>query len=94
MERDNSNSFLLWFAGGAALGAVVALLIAPEPGESTRRKLADQAERGRKSLLGSGQDLFNRGRDLYERGREIVDEAAEVFERSRKIAEKTIDDRT
>ena len=94
MERDNNNSFILWFAGGAVLGAVVALLIAPEPGEDTRRKLAVQAERGRKGLFDSGQDLFNRGRDLYERGREIVDEAAEVFERSRKIAEKVIEDRT
>ncbi len=92
MERNNSTAFI-WFAGGALLGAAVALLLAPEPGENVRRKLAGQAERGRKSLAESGQQLFERGRELYERGRELAEEAADMFERGRRIAEKNVDDR-
>ena len=92
MERNNGD-FVIWFLGGAALGAVVALLVAPQTGARTRRKLAQQAEKGRKTLIESGQELFGRGRELFERGREIVEEAADVLERSRKIAEKTIQDR-
>ncbi len=92
MERDNST-MIVWFVGGAVLGAVVALLLAPESGERTRSKLADQAERGRKTLLESGQELFDKGRELYERGREIAEDAAEMFERGRRIAEKNIDER-
>ena len=92
MERDNSG-VIVWFVSGAVLGAAVALLLAPEAGEKTRRMLAEQAGRGRKTLLESGQELFERGKELYDRGREIVDDAAEMFERGRRIAEKQINDR-
>lgn len=92
MERSN-NTVFVWFICGAALGAAVALLVAPESGERTRRRLARQAKRGRKSIVESGQELFERGRELYERGREIAEDAAEMFERGRRIAEKKVDDR-
>lgn len=93
MERTNGSNMAIWFVGGALLGAVVALLMAPESGERIRTKLAGQAERGRKSLMESGQELFEKGRELYERGREIAEDAADLFERGRRIAEKTIDER-
>jgi len=93
MERTNSSNMAIWFASGALLGAVVALLMAPESGQRIRTKLAGQAERGRKSLLESGQELFEKGRELYERGREIAEDAAVIFERGRSIAERNIDER-
>jgi gas vesicle protein len=91
MERDYSSN-VIWFVSGAALGAALALLLAPEKGERTRRKLVKQAERGRKTVLESGREVYERGRDLYERGREIAEDAAELFERGRKIAEKKINE--
>jgi len=91
MERDDSSS-LIWFISGVAVGAAVALLVAPEAGKHTRRKLADQAERGRKTMMDSGRDIYERGRDLYERGREIAEDAAEMFERGRNVAEKKINE--
>jgi gas vesicle protein len=92
MERDSGN-VLAWFFAGAAVGAAVALLLAPESGERTRQRLARQAGRGKQSFLESSQDLFERGRELYERGREIAEDAAAMFERGRQIAEKQIEDR-
>ncbi len=93
MERDNKGAVVAWLVGGALLGAAVALLVAPSSGAKTRRKLAHQAEKGRKSLLDSGHDIVSRGRELYERGRELAEETAELFERGRSIAEKNIEDR-
>lgn len=93
MERENNGALIMWFIGGTILGAAVALLVAPQSGARTRRILQKQADKSRKSLFESGQDIVSRGRELYERGREIAEETAELFERGRKIAEKTIEDR-
>lgn len=93
MDRNNQATLWGWFLGGAALGGVVALLLAPKTGEKTRELLADSAEQGRKSLLQTGQEVFEKGRELFERGREIAEEAAEFIEKSRRIAEKRIEDR-
>ena len=93
MARENTAGLIGWLVVGAILGAAVALLLAPGSGAKTRRILGQQAERGRKSLLESGQEIFERGREWYERGREIAEDAAEMFERGRRIAEKTIDER-
>ncbi len=94
MEGQRGSGALIgWFIGGALVGAAVALLMAPQSGRRTRHTLKTKAQKGRKSLLESSQDVVARGRELYERGREIAEETAEIFERGRKIAEKTIDDR-
>ena len=92
MERDHSGT-VIWFVSGIALGAAVALLLAPEKGERTRKKLAKHAERGRKTLFQSGREIYDRGKELYERGREIAEDAADLFERGRNIAEKKINER-
>lgn len=91
--QRGTGALIGWFVGGALIGAAVALLIAPQSGKRTRRDLKKQADKSRKSLLESSQDIVARGRELYERGREIAEETAEIFERGRKIAEKSINDR-
>jgi len=96
MSNENESSVggaIGWFLCGAVLGAGAALLLAPEAGKHTRRKLARQATRGGRSIVESGQDAISRGRELFERGREIAEEAAEMFERGRKVAEKSFDER-
>jgi gas vesicle protein len=93
MERETNGTVFIWFLGGALLGAAVALLVAPQSGKRTRRILGKQAEKGRKTLFESSQDIVARGRELYERGREIAEETAELFERGRTIAEKAIENR-
>lgn len=87
MAEDASESRVVWFLAGAALGATVALLFAPQSGKETRELLGRKAEEGRKSLTESTQDIAERGRDLYDRGRKIADEAAEMFDRGRKLVQ-------
>ncbi len=93
MDRETNGSLIAWLLAGIAIGGVGALLLAPESGARTRKKLLEGAGDGRKSLLESGQELFSKGKDLFEQGREIAEDVAAMFEKSRAIAEKKVEDR-
>jgi gas vesicle protein len=86
MAQDNGDR-LIWFLTGAALGASVALLYAPQSGEKTRRLIGKKVREGGEVIGDSGRDLMEKGRDLYEQGRKVADEAAELFERGRRMVE-------
>ncbi|HMF74047.1 MAG TPA: YtxH domain-containing protein [Bryobacteraceae bacterium] len=95
MESENGrvSAGLGWFVFGAVVGVSAAILLAPERGVNTRRRLAQQAGQGGKNILQTSQDIFERGRELFERGREIAQEASEMFEHGRKIAERNFEER-
>ena len=84
MARDDSGAgtVVVAFVLGALTGAAVALLVAPQSGEETRRMLADKAREGRAKageLAGQGRDLWNRQRETlanaFERGRDAYQQA-------------------
>ena len=81
------NGKLVWLLAGAAIGATVALLYAPQSGKDTRRILRKKTRAGREALAESSRDLMEKGRDLYEKGLRVADEAAEMIERGRKLVE-------
>ena len=85
MAEDNSK--LLWFVAGAAIGASIALLYAPQSGEETREYLRKKAGESRDKLSDMSDDLVGKGRDLYEKGRRVADDAAELFERGKRVLE-------
>ena len=87
MAQEDNSGKVIWFFAGAAIGAAVALLYAPQSGQETRRYLGDKAKEGKDALAESGREMMDRGRDLYERGRKMADEAAEMFDRGRKIVD-------
>lgn len=84
---DNNSGSLVWFVAGAAIGASIALLYAPQSGRDTRRYLNKKSRQGREILEDTGRDLADKGRELYKKGRGLADDAAELFERGRKIVE-------
>lgn len=86
MAEQNSDR-LVWLLAGAALGATIALLYAPQTGKDTRRLITKKARQGREALADVGQDLAEKGRDLYEKGRRVADDAAEMLERGRRMME-------
>ena len=86
MARENGEK-MVWFLVGAAIGAAVALLYAPQSGERTRRLIGRKAREGREALAESGRELMDRGRELYEKGRRVADDAAELFERGRRAVQ-------
>jgi gas vesicle protein len=86
MARDNADT-IVWFLVGAAVGATVALLYAPQSGDRTRRVIGRKVAEGRDAVADSGRDLMDKGRDLYEKGRRVAEDAAEMVERGRRIIE-------
>ncbi|MGA3202814.1 MAG: YtxH domain-containing protein [Bryobacteraceae bacterium] len=87
MARDNGGINLVWFTAGAAIGATIALLYAPQTGKETRRYLNKKTREGRDVLSDAGGDLADKAKDMFEKGRRMADDAADLFERGRKIIE-------
>jgi gas vesicle protein len=86
MAQDNGIN-LVWFTAGAAIGATVALLYAPQTGKDTRRYLNKRSRAGRAALIDASGDVADKAKELFEKGRQMADEAADLFERGRKIIE-------
>jgi gas vesicle protein len=78
---------LVWFTAGAAIGATIALLYAPQTGKETRRFLHKKTREGREAIADAGGDLADKAKDLFDKGRHMADEAADLFERGRRIIE-------
>jgi gas vesicle protein len=87
MENESGGN-LIWFVAGAAIGAAIALLYAPQTGTETRRMIMEKSREGADAVAGTSREMYERGRELYERGRRMADDAAEMLERGKAIVEK------
>ncbi|HYQ80428.1 MAG TPA: YtxH domain-containing protein [Anaeromyxobacteraceae bacterium] len=67
------GSVLLAFLGGAVVGGVTALLLAPRSGEQTRKRIVDMAEEGK-----------HKAERVPVAVREATQAATEAFERAMK----------
>jgi gas vesicle protein len=83
---DNSTR-IVWFITGAAMGATIALLYAPQTGKETRHFIRKKARQGGEAVADAGRDVLDKGRDLYDKGRRVADDAADLFERGRRLVE-------
>lgn len=81
------NGKFVWFVAGAAIGATIALLYAPQSGKETRRVIKKKTLESREGLADASRDLVEKGRELYEKGLRVADEAAEMIERGRRLVE-------
>jgi gas vesicle protein len=87
MENDNGSRFI-WFVAGAAIGASVALLYAPQTGTKTRRLIKAKSKESADAIADTSREMYERGRELYEKGRRLADEAVDLLERGKEIVEK------
>lgn len=88
IERRSGSGIGL-FLLGAAVGAGLALLFAPQSGEETRadiRRVARKAKRKARDLGESGRELAE---DLMETGREAVEELADTGRSAFRSAKRT-----
>jgi gas vesicle protein len=84
-ERGSSAAVFLAFISGAALGAVAALLLAPQSGQDSREQLrgyARRAEDNLRDLAGQAGDVLEevmgQGKDFVETKKSVVKEAFEA----------------
>jgi len=96
LARGNGN-YMVSFVVGAAIGAGIALLMAPGSGAETRRRLGQTASRLRTSLGENMAKARNRVRDLSSdaRGRlgELKDDVANAVETGRQAFVQDREDR-
>ena len=88
--RNSGATFLIGFIAGSMLGAGVALLFAPKPGDETRREVAERAQRfsdKTRAGLGTASDrvaqFAERGKAMYETAAEKAREAAKAVREGR-----------
>jgi gas vesicle protein len=74
MSDTRTGDRAAFFFLGAAMGAAVALLVAPASGAHTRRKLRRQGEAVADDLIHAGKELVDKCEDLYERSGEVVED--------------------
>ncbi|HZI19356.1 MAG TPA: YtxH domain-containing protein [Pyrinomonadaceae bacterium] len=81
--EDETGSRLTFFAVGAAVGAVVALLFAPKAGRELREDLADATRKGVDRARETGSQLGTRAGEYYdaasERARELAARRGETL---------------
>lgn len=77
-ERGSSTGVLLAFLSGAALGAVAALLLAPQSGRDSREQLRGYARRAEDNL----RDLADRAGESFE---EAVDQGKDFVEAKKSV---------
>ena len=78
-ERGSTAGALLAFLSGAAVGAVAALLLAPQSGRESReqlRRYAREAEEGLRDVAGEAGERFEKAVD---QGKEYVEAKTSVL---------------
>jgi len=77
---NTTSKILTAFAVGAAAGAILGILFAPDKGSATRQKISDQG----KKLADSVKDKFNRAKencnDLNEEMKKTAKETVNNFQ--------------
>lgn len=85
-EGSRFTDYLLTFLVGAATGYIVGILFAPSSGKETRKKIKEQAKKG-KELAGQG---YTKVAQEAEKGAKVVKQKAEEgIEAIKEFLEKT-----
>ncbi|HYM37542.1 MAG TPA: YtxH domain-containing protein [Nitrospiraceae bacterium] len=94
-NESSSATVVLVFLTGAAIGAIAALVLAPQSGEATQRQVrgfAKKAGKGLRNATGKAEGVWG---DVIEQGREFLKDKqpilAEAFEAGRKAINRERD---
>jgi gas vesicle protein len=82
MSSSNGYGFVAGFFLGSALGAAVALLIAPKSGAELRENLAAEGKKLRETTGSNVSEIREKGEELYGKVRETVHDTAEGVKRA------------
>jgi gas vesicle protein len=86
-ETCSSGVAVLSFLTGTAIGAALALLLAPRSGRETRELIAEYGTEFKERAVGEirdrGEDAIEHGREMIERGKELVSRGTEMVNQGR-----------
>ena len=88
MNKDNFGSNLVFFLLGSATGAAVALLYAPQDGESTRRLIVDKSSEYRDKASDVASNVAQTAKDKWG---QVADQAQSVLNKGQQKANDVID---
>jgi gas vesicle protein len=84
MSDNNGASNLGFFLAGLGIGAILALLFAPQSGKETRDLIAQKANESR-------DYVSSRGREIREQAEELVEKGKDRFAREKERVSSAID---
>ena len=94
-KESSSATVVLAFLTGAAIGAIAALVLTPQSGETTQRQLRGHARKAGKELRGATGRAGDVWGEVIEQGREFLKDKqpilAEAFEAGRKAINRERD---
>lgn len=70
MSENNGASNLGFFLAGLGIGAILALLFAPQSGKETRDLIARKADESKDFVSEKGRELRQQAEELVEKGKE------------------------
>ena len=77
MRDCNCSTKMVYFLGGLGIGAIMALLFAPQTGKQTRDMIAERAEEGKDYVTSKGKEVVRQAEGMVEKGKEILSDALE-----------------
>lgn len=93
MASCNVGMKLSYFLAGLGIGAVVALLFAPQSGDKTRKQIADKAQEGADFMATKSREIRKQAGDFVDQGVDIVSKQkarlADVLESGKQAARDT-----
>lgn len=93
-NRGDAAGYLGWFLLGSLVGAGIALILAPRPGEETRELLRKKGTEWARRAQEMATDVQDRAGEFVEKGRERFEQQAErltaAFEAGREAMKEEI----
>ena len=90
-EKDTSSAtVVLALLSGAAIGALAALLLAPQSGEQTQRKIRGLAKKAGKGLRDVSVQAEDAWEDVIEQGREILQDSQPILSKAIEAGRKAM----
>lgn len=96
-RNEACGSVTVAFISGVVLGAVAAVLFAPQPGETTRRAIRGYARRTEEEVLEKANEIRSQMSDTIEEGKRFLNETkrtiASAFEAAKAAFKKELANR-
>ena len=77
MRDCDGSTKMVYFLGGLGIGAILALLFAPQSGKETRDMIVQKAEEGKDYVTTKGREVVRQAEEMVEKGRGALSDALE-----------------